>query len=316
MANLFAPGECCMPKAILSKYISPDVLTRLARQEFRPRQLVEGTLAGAHKSPLSGFAVEFAGHRQYVAGDDLRHLDWKVYFRHERHVVKQYEMETNLVCHMLLDVSASMRYGQGARQKLLYASRMAATLAYLIIEQLDKVALATFDEAVRVALPPSNNLAQILRISETLDAVQPVRKTAIGQAMVDLAGRTGRRGIVIVLSDFFVDLDDLEAALQRLRYQKHEVVLFQVLHHDELQFELPGMVRFVGLEADEHFLTRPQDVRAAYLEALGRFNDRLGEICESNQCERVLCSTRRPMGELFADYLQQRKVTHRRRWMR
>lgn len=305
-----------MAKAVLSKYISPETLTRLAHQEFRPRQLVEGTLAGAHKSPLSGFAVEFAGHRQYVPGDDVRHLDWKVYFRHERHVVKQYEMETNLVCHLMLDVSASMRYGDGGRQKLAYASRMAATLAYLIVEQLDKVAMSTFDERVREALPPSNNLAQILHISEALDKVEAVRKTAIGESMVDLAGRTGRRGIVIVMSDFLVDLDDLEKALQRLRYQKHEVVLMQVMHHDELHFDLPGMVRFEGLEADEHFLTRPSDVRAAYLEAMNAFNGRLAGICEANQCERVLCDTGRALGELFADYLQQRKATHRARRMR
>jgi len=305
-----------MARAILGKYIQPQVLNRLSRLEFNPRELVEGNLAGAHKSPFHGFAVEFAGHREYVPGDDLRHLDWKVYYRHDKHFIKQYEMETNFVCHLMLDVSASMRYGRGDEQKLLYASRMAATLGYLIVEQIDKVALALFDDQVREALPPANGLHQIIRISEILDRIEPTEKTAIGRAVLDLAGRTGRRGIIIIFSDFFVDLDDLEQALQRLRYARHEVVLFQVMHHDELDFRIPGMVRFDGLEDDDRFLTRPDDIRSAYLDALGRFRERLEGVCESNQCELVLCDTSRPMGELFADYLQQRSVAGRRRWMR
>ena len=305
-----------MAKAILGKYIQPEVLNRLARHEFEPRQLVEGNLAGAHKSPFHGFAVEFAGHRQYVPGDDIRHIDWNVYYRHDRFVIKQYEMETNFVCHLMLDVSASMRYGEGARQKLMYAAQMAATLAYLIVEQIDKVALATFDDQVRDALAPSNSLSQLIRMTEVLDRVEPVQKTAIGSAITELAGRTGRRGIIIILSDFFVDLADLERAIQRLRYEQHEVVLFQLMHRDELAFQIPGMVRFEGLEDDEHYLTRPDDIRAAYLEAVGRFNERLESLCEANRCERVLCDTSRPMAELFADYLQQRTVSGRRRWMR
>jgi len=305
-----------MARAILGKYIQPEVLNRLSRHEFEPRQLVEGNLAGAHKSPFHGFAVEFAGHREYVPGDDLRHLDWKVYYRHDKHFIKQYEMETNFVCHLMLDVSASMRYGAGDGQKLLYASRMAATLGYLIVEQIDKVGLALFDDRVREALPPANGLHQIIRMSELLDAIEPTQKTAIGEAVLEIAGRTGRRGIVILLSDFFVDLDDLEKALQRLRYERHEVVCFQIMHHDELDFRIPGMVRFEGLEDDDRFLTRPDDVRAAYLEALTRFRERIETVCESNQCELVLCDTSRPMAELFADYLQQRTVSGRRRWMR
>jgi uncharacterized protein (DUF58 family) len=302
-----------MARAVLSRYIQPEVLNHLARQEFKPRQLVEGTLAGAHKSPFHGFSVEFAGHRAYVPGDDLRHLDWNVYYRHDRFSVKQYEMETNLVAHMLLDVSASMRYGEAERQKLLYASRMAVTLGYLIVEQLDKVSLATFDDRLRELLAPSNTMGQIIRMTETLDAVEAQEKTAIGPVMTELAGRAGRRAIIIVFSDLFVDLDDLEAALQRLRYARHEVVLFQVLHHDELHFDLGGMVRFVGLEEDERIMTRPEDIRRAYLASLQRFNTRLETICESNHCERVLCDTSQPMEQLFANYLQQRSRV-RRRW--
>ena len=302
-----------MAKTVLSRYIKPEVLGRLAALDFVPRELVEGTLAGAHKSPFHGFAVEFAGHREYVPGDDLRHLDWKAYFRHDKFFIKQYEMETNLVCHILLDISASMRYGNDDEQKLLYASRVATTLAHLIIEQSDKVGFSTFDTEERQLLRPSTNMAQIIQMTEVLDMVRPVEKTTISGPLLDLANRAGRRGVVIILSDFFVDLDDLEQALQRLRYDKHEVVLMQVLHSDEITFELPGTVRFVGLETDEQFLTRPDDIRQAYLEVFNRFTDRIEDICQHNRCERLLVDTSRPMGEVLADYLQQRTVTRRMR---
>ncbi|MFT7514313.1 MAG: hypothetical protein ACI9QL_003534, partial [Candidatus Omnitrophota bacterium] len=265
-----------------------------------------------HKSPFHGFAVEFASHREYVAGDDLRHLDWNVYYRHHKHMIKQYEMETNLVCHLMLDVSSSMRFGEEDSQKMMYAARMAVTLAYLIVNQSDRVSLTTFDEKVIHSLPPSNSNGQIVNMSEMLDKIEPTKKTKIGPSMMELAGRAGRRGIVVVLSDFFVDLEDLKDALQRLRYDKHEVVLMQVLHNDEIEFNLPGMVRFVGLEEDEQFLTRPDDVRTAYLEAMNAFNDELESICEANQCERLVCDTSRSMAEMFADYLHARSLNFRR----
>jgi len=297
-----------MAKAVLTRYIRPDVLSRVDQYTFGPRQLVEGTLAGAHKSPFSGFAVEFASHREYVAGDDIRHLDWKVYYRHDKHVIKQYEMETNLVCHLMLDVSASMRYGEAEKQKLLYAARMAVTLGYLIVERSDKVSLTLFDEKVRHSLRPSNTMGQILKMTESLDKIEPVNRTHIGPSLIDLAARARRREIIVILSDFLVDLDDLESAIQRLKYDRHEVVLMQVMHHDELHFDMPGMVKFVGLEDEDIFLTRPDDVKAAYLESLNKHSDRLDEICEANQCERIVCDTDRNMAELFADYLQKRTV--------
>ena len=298
--------------AIMSKYIRPDVLTRIARIKFEPRQLVEGTLAGAHKSPFHGFAIEFAGHRDYVPGDDVRHLDWKVYYRHRKYLIKQYEMDTNLVCHLMLDVSASMRYGQGDTQKLLYASRMAVTLANLIVEQSDRVSLTTFDEHVVNSLAPSNSLAQIINISEMLDLVEPVNKTRIGPSLMDLAARAGRRAIIVIFSDFFVDLDDLNDAVQRLCYDNHEVVLMQVLHNDEIEFRMPGTFRFLGLEDNSEISACPDDTRKSYLNAMKRFNGRLESIAKANQCERLVCNTSRDMAELFADYLHSRSL--RRLW--
>ena len=153
----------------LSRYIDPEVLSQVADRHFEPRGLVIGNLAGAHKSPLSGFAVEFAGHREYAPGDDPKYIDWRVYFNRDKFFVKQYELETNLVCHLLLDISASMRYGEGKQQKLMYASLMATTLGYSIIRQADKVSLATFDTHVRGFVAPSNSMGQVVRMTQHLD---------------------------------------------------------------------------------------------------------------------------------------------------
>jgi uncharacterized protein (DUF58 family) len=300
-------------KSILSRYLDPEVLSRIANRRIDPRGLVLGNLAGAHKSPLSGFAVEFAGHREYVWGDDPKHIDWRVYYSRERYVIKQYEMETNFVCHLVLDTSASMRYGEGTEQKLHYASQMVATLAHAILQQSDKVSLATFDEQVRGFVPPSNSMAQIVRVTEHLDQTDPVHKTRMAECLTELAGRMRRREIVMIFSDFFTDLPSLEATLERMRYQRHEVVLFQVLHHDELAFELDGMVKFVGLELPEELITQPEELRRAYLQAIGQFNDQFEDICQRNRIERVVVDTSRDMGQVFIDYLNHRSRLNRGR---
>lgn len=299
--------------SLLARYIDPEVLNQVAQQPIDPQGLVIGNLAGAHKSPLSGFAVEFAGHREYVPGDEPKHVDWRVYFNRDKLFVKQYELETNYVCHLVLDVSASMRYGEGVQQKLLYAQRLVSTLAYSIVRQSDKVSLMTFDDRLRASVPPSNSPSQVLRMTHRLDEVQPVEKTDVGPCLEAVAGRIGRREIVMVFSDFLGDLDSLERALQRLRYSQHEVILFQIMHHDELAFEFDGMVRFIGLEIPEELLTQPRDLRRAYLAAVERFNTRFEEIALRNRCERVLLDTGRQLGETLADYLTQRLRQVRRR---
>ena len=300
-----------MARSVLSRYLNPEVLSHIAGRRIDPRGLVIGNLAGAHKSPLSGFAVEFAGHREYVWGDDPKHIDWRVYFTRDKYFIKQYEMETNFVCHLVLDVSASMRYGEGLKQKLEYAAQMIAALGYAVIHQSDKVSLATFDDNIRGIVPPSNSMAQVLRMTELLDQSEPVGKTAMAECLMELTGRMKRREIVFLLSDFFTDLDALEPPLQRMRYNRHEVVLFQVMHHDELAFEFEDMTKFVGLELPEELLAQPDQVRRAYLRAVERFNGRLEDICQRNRIERVLVDTSQNMGLALADYLNQRSRLNR-----
>ncbi|MBI1904337.1 MAG: DUF58 domain-containing protein [Planctomycetia bacterium] len=300
-------------QSILARYLDPEVLGKLANRQVEPRGLVLGNLAGAHKSPLSGFAVEFAGHREYVWGDDPKHVDWRLFFTRDRYFIKQYEMETNFVCHLELDVSASMRYGDGDQQKLLYAARMASMLGYAIIRQSDKVSLATFDERVQGFVPPSNSMAQVVKMTSHLDEIAPVAKTDLPGCLTELCGRMHRREIVMIFSDFFTDLDQLEPALQRLRYQRHEVVLFHVLHHDELAFRFDGMIKFQGLELPEEHLTQPDDIRRDYLSALARYQSHFDEICQRNRIERVPVDTSADMGSLFVDYLNQRSLLNRGR---
>ncbi len=302
-----------MARTVLSRYLNPEVLSRIVGRRIEPRGLVIGNLAGAHKSPLSGFAVEFAGHREYVWGDDPKHIDWRVYFTRQKYFVKQYEMETNLVCHFILDSSASMRYGEAQQQKLAYAAQMIAALGYAIIRQSDKVSLAVFDEKIRGMVRPGNTMAQIIRMSELLDRSEPVNKTSMADCLSELAGRMKRREIVMILSDFFTDLDTLETALQQMRYHRHEVVLFQIMHHDELNFEFAEMTKFVGLEMPDELLAQPGQIRRAYLGAMQRHNDRLEDLCQRNRIERVLVDTSLDMGTVLVDYLNQRSRLNRGR---
>jgi len=312
-AFFVAIPEVAVVKSVLSRYLNPKVLSRVADRHVEPRQLVIGNLAGAHKSPLSGFAVEFAGHREYAPGDNPKHIDWRVYFNRDKYFIKQYEMETNFVCHLVVDVSASMRYGEGATQKLLYAAQMATTLGYSIVRQSDKVSLSTFDTRIRGFVPPSNSMDQIVKMTQHLDEIRPVEKTSIDGCLGELASHLKRREIVMILSDFFVDLDSLEAALQQLRYDRHEVVLLQIMHHDELAFDLDGMVKFVGLELPEELLAQPEDLRRSYLRAVDRFNRDLEQLAQRNGFERVLVDTSRDMGEVLVDYLNQRSLRNRGR---
>jgi uncharacterized protein (DUF58 family) len=300
-------------KSALSKYLEPEILAAMAQRPFRPQGLVVGNLAGAHKSPLSGFAVEFAGHREYSPGDDPKHIDWRVYYTREKLFVKQYELETNFVCHLILDVSASMRYGEGDQQKMLYGAKLATAMAYAVVRQSDKISLSTFDTALRGYVPPSNHLDQVIRMTEHLDSIKPESQTDLGACLNELESRIGRREIVVVISDFFGDLDALESALQRLRYRKHEVVLFQVMHNDELEFSFDGMIKFLGLEVDQSLLAQPNDLRNDYLTAMRAFNEQLEEVALRNRCERVLIDTSRNPGEMMIDYMNRRSRLNRGR---
>ena len=291
----------------------PQVLARVDRLELEARQFVEGYLAGRHRSPRHGFAVEFAQHREYTPGDDIKHIDWKVYGRTERFHLKQYEQETNLVAWLLVDASDSMKYASGALSKYDLACSAAAALGYLVVQQADSLGLATLAGGLRAFLRGAGGTSQLREACRALAEGPYSGPANLGRNLHELAGRTGRRGIVFIFSDLLDDVPDILTGLQHIRYQKHEVVLFHVLHHDELAFDFTGQIKFVGLEVPDELLTQPEDLRARYLAAVAKFTNGLDELCQNNRIERVPVDSSREMAEVLVDYLNQRSLLNRGR---
>ncbi len=290
----------------MTTYLQPDVISRAQALGLKARLIVEGLRVGDHKSPYRGFSVEFVQHREYVPGDDIRHIDWKSYGRSERYTIKQYEQETNFAGHLLIDASRSMLYGKGELNKLDYAKTLAACLAYLIIHQRDSASLFVFDAGWRTQLPPSGQPGHMQTILQTLESVEPAEKTAIGPLLHDLAQQVRRRGLVFLISDCFDPPDSILEGLRHLRFEGHEVTVFHVLHPDELQFPFEGMVKFDGMEDRLHLLTRPRLIRPAYMRALKKYMEELQQGCERNRCDYVLMNTARPLKESLTAYLARR----------
>lgn len=264
-------------------------------------------MAGAHRSPFRGFAIEFAQHREYVAGDDTRRLDWKVLGRSDRYYIKQYEQETNYVAHLLLDGSESMKYGSATITKFEYGRVIAACLAYLILLQRDAVSVGVFDSRVREAHARTDSLSKIHEICATLLAFEPQRQTSIATALGDLARQVKRRGIVILISDLFDDEARVLEGIQHLRFGGHEVIVFHVLDPFELEFPFKGAVEFEGLEDSGRLTTRPAELRRSYLEEFNAFLDRVRLGCERNGCSYVRVSTQQPWEEVLAAWLATRQ---------
>lgn len=287
-------------------YLQPDVISRAQSLGLKARSIVEGMRVGDHKSPYRGFSVEFVQHREYVPGDDLRHIDWKSYARSERYTIKQYEQETNFLGHILLDASNSMMYGEGDTNKLEYAKVLAASLAYLIIHQRDCASFSTFDEAWRDRLPISGQMGHVNKILSKLAEIEPKEKTSIGPLMQNLAQQIRRRGLVFLISDCFDNVQTLLQGLQHLRFQGHEVIVFHVMHPDEIDFPFDGNIKFVGVEEKRELLTRPHLIQPAYLRAVKAYLEELQTGCERNRCDYIMTNTGRPLEETLTGYLAKR----------
>jgi uncharacterized protein (DUF58 family) len=275
------------------------------------RYVVEGFMSGDHKSPFKGFSVEFTQHREYVPGDDTRHLDWKVLGRTDRYYLKQYEQETNYVAHLLLDGSQSMQFagkrnGKPGTSKFDYARVMTACLAYLILHQRDAVTVNLFDSGVRNHIPRTANIASIHNIMTTLANFGPTHNTDVAGVLHQIAITQRRRGIVILISDLFDDEQKILDGIQHLRFGGHEVIVFQVLDPDEIEFPFKGLVEFEGLEGLGKLTTRPSDVRKTYLREMQAFRDRLREGCERNSTNYLLVNTVHPLHEVLSGYLARR----------
>jgi len=287
----------------VSNLLDPAAISRAESLGLNARFIVEGYMAGEHKSPYRGFAIEFAQHREYTHGDDPRHLDWKVLGRTDRYYIKQYEQETNYVANILLDGSESMKYGSGKLTKLHYGKMMAACLSYLILHQRDATALGLFDTTVRDYAPRSDNLATIHNVMARLAAFEPKEQTNIAVVLHEMARQIRRKGIVILLSDFFDDEAKVLDGIQHLRFGGNEVVVFHIMDPWELEFPFTGQVEFDGLERIPKVLTRPAEIRKSYLREIEGFRQRLRDGCERNNCHYTLVNTAQPLPEVLSAYL-------------
>jgi uncharacterized protein (DUF58 family) len=289
-----------------ARLLDPETLNRLSGLEVTARHIVEGFMSGLHDSPYKGSSVEFAEHREYVPGDDIRRLDWKVYAKSDRFYIKEYEEETNLKAYIVLDTSRSMEFKSDGMSKLEYGKQLAAALSYLIWRQQDQFALITFDEKVRTFLPPQSNQAHLRTIFRALVEAESREKTDVGVIFHEIAERLRHRSLVVIISDLFDDPDRLIHGLNHMAHRGHDVVVFQTLDPAELTFPYDKMTRFEGLEIDEKLLANPKALKEAYLAELTGFQHRIKSACMGGRMDFVVLDTSRPLAIPLSSYLAAR----------
>jgi uncharacterized protein (DUF58 family) len=295
--------------AHVTDFLTPADLQKISNLQVFARQVVEGFCSGLHRSPHKGFSVEFKQHRQYVPGDEIRRIDWRVFGRSDRYYIREYEEETNLRATILLDLSGSMNYGRGAVSKYQYATRLAACLAYLMMGQQDSVGLVTFDTKVRRYIPPRSRISHLRVLIDELENAKPGGETELGRVFHDLVPKLHRRGLLIIISDLFSNVPDLLKALAHFRHAHHEIVIFQIWDRDELEFPFKSWTQFDSLEtAGVKHLLDPALLRQAYLANLERFRTDLTRGCRRHKIDLVPFTTDQPYSDALAEYLNRRRA--------
>jgi uncharacterized protein (DUF58 family) len=291
------------------EFLDPQALNALAKIDLIAREIVEGYLTGLHRSPKHGFSVEFAGHREYTPGDDLRYLDWRVLAKSDRYYIKQYEQETNMSVVVLLDTSESMKFGSDQQMtKMRYASFMTAALAYLVQAQGDLIGLSLFSDGISKILPPSSSQTNLKQIFHELEQVQPTEQTNIAKAIHETAERLKRRSLIVVISDFFYNTHDIENALRHFQFNRHEVLCLQVMDKHEVTFPYDAITQFKGLEQYPELIANPRVLRQAYLEEVEAFRQALDRGCQRAHADLVSVTTDMDMGTTLSAYLHSRKA--------
>jgi uncharacterized protein (DUF58 family) len=295
------------PGARARQFLDPAVVARLGTLELRARTIVEGFLTGLHRSPFKGFSVEFAEYRQYMPGDDLSTIDWKVYARSDRHYVKKFEEETNLDCHILLDVSGSMAYGSEAMTKFEYAQCLAASLAYLMSRQRDGVGLTAFDDAIVGMLPASARPGHLRSMLITLERLELGKRTDVSKPMHQLASSISKRGMVVLISDLLDDPEAVVRGLKHFQFRGTDVVVFHVLDPHELEFPFERATRFEDMESDAEVMAVPAVVRQHYVEAMQALIDRYKRELGGAGIDYHLLTTAEPLEMALMHYLSTRE---------
>jgi uncharacterized protein (DUF58 family) len=291
-----------------AKYLDPEILSGIGSLEIVARQVVEGLRIGLHRSPVRGISSEFTAYRQYVPGDEVRQIDWKAYARFNRYYIKQFDAETNFVANLLLDGSESMTYGSGKISKLEYAKYLAASMAYLTVNQGDSVGVGMFDGELQNYIQPKSNLSILSDISGEMEKLEPQPRTNVGAVLHEFANRMSQRGFVMLFSDLFDNTEEFIEGLNHLRFGGHNVVLFHVLDRYEIEFPLNGMWKFVGLEGEGELVTQPARVRENYLKEFKDFVRQIKGACDRAEVDYVMVNTGDPIEHTISNYLLQRSA--------
>jgi len=290
----------------MTNLFDPRILSKMERLDLVARFVVEGFFSGRHASPYRGFSTDFSQHRQYSPGDDTRRIDWKAYGKTERYYLREYQQETTLTAHILVDTSKSMAYASGQLRKIEYAKMAAACLAYLVLDQQDSVSVIAFSDTLDLAISPTSRMAAFSDVCEALAPIEPEGAGDIPAALHQTAQVLKRRGVVIVISDFLSDVEAVVKGLQHLRFQGHDVLVVQVLDDAELTFPFSGATLFEGLETNASVLTDAARVRARYMAALAAFLETLRAGCVNSEIDYLLADTRENLDKVLVAYLLSR----------
>ncbi len=288
------------------RFLEPRAIARISRLDLRARQVVEGYISGMHRSPVFGHSVEFVQHREYTPGDDIRHLDWKVWSKTDRYYIKQFEEETNLRCQLVVDVSESMHYGRGPLNKYEYGCSIAACLAYLLLKQQDAVGCVTFDSGVRQIVPMRTQQNHIDAIVKAMDVSRPREKTNIESILRRVTDSVQSRGMIVVISDLLIDREPLFKGLDMLSHRDHDILIFHVLDDDELVFPFAGTTKFEGMEELPHLTCDPRALRDGYLEALEEYLVEVRRGCTRRGIDYALVKTSDYLDAVLSKFLHAR----------
>ncbi|MBU0639420.1 MAG: DUF58 domain-containing protein [Planctomycetes bacterium] len=310
--------------SLLARYLDPVVIQQVSRLDLRARFIVEGFLAGLHRSPFHGFSTEFGEHRKYVQGDDLRSIDWNVFARTDRLFIRKYQAETHLACHLLVDTSASMGYvgaqhlgTRGPRRpaaatggqpagKLMYAIHLAAALGYMVTHQQDAVGLAVLADGLQQFLPARSRREHLVQLLSTLATIAPRGKTGLATGIQEALAQIPHRGLIVVLSDLLTDVDETLEALHHVRFRGHDLIVMHVLDAAEASFPFEGSVRLEDPETGQSLVADAEAVRARYLAAVAAWRDELRTRVQSTRGDYVALDTSMPFDKALVEFLLQR----------
>ncbi|TLD40295.1 MAG: hypothetical protein JETT_3438 [Candidatus Jettenia ecosi] len=289
----------------------PVTLSKIANLELRARIIVDGALSGIHKSHFKGSSIEFLEHKEYSPGDEIKHIDWRVHARSDKYYIKQFEEETNLKCYIFLDASGSMGYKSTGVSKSEYAATLAASLAYLLLKQSDLVGLISFSDKVLQYIPPRSRITHLHALVNVLTELKTAGKSNTGDVLKEFIEKIGRRSLLIVISDFFDDIEKIVHQLKSFQFKKNDIILFHILDSYELTFPFETITFFESMEDERRILAEPKSMKEQYLSEINRFIEQFRQTCYENQIDYLLIDTSTPLDQALIKFLTRREATPR-----